>query len=128
MKKILILDDDHSIRELYRYIFIGLGYSVETAENGRDGFDKMRNFEPDCILVDISMPVMSGDEFAQKLRDGKNPRWREIPFFVLTGENPADVAIQQAFRGNPACKAFLPKLNTPDAVAHMVKLTLDATE
>ena len=125
MPKILIVEDDQSIRELYKYIFVDLGYEVETAIDGRDGLAKVPVFEPDCMLVDISMPEMTGVEFTESLRKADDPKLKNIPFVVLTGESPTFVPLQYAFRGNTACKAFLPKLTGSDVVAKTVQEILD---
>jgi CheY-like chemotaxis protein len=126
MRKILIVDDDHSIRELYKYIFLELGYTVETAINGRDALDKLTTFTPDCMLVDISMPEMDGREFIARLnKPPADPALKAVPFVIMTGENYIDAKIQEAFHGNNSCKAFMPKMSEPDSVARTVQDILD---
>jgi len=125
MKRILIVDDDYSIRELYKYIFADLGYEVETAENGTDGLGKVPIFKPDCMLIDISMPEMTGAEFAMKLHESPDPEWRKIPFVVMTGGSCMDVSMQYTFQENSSCKAFLPKMTNPNTIALTVQGILD---
>lgn len=124
MQRILIIDDDYSVRELYKYIMRDLGYEVETANNGREGLGKIAVSIPDCMLIDISMPEMTGAEFAKELHNSPDPILREIPFVVLTGENYMDVNIQYAFQGNHSCKAFLPKITSTDSVIKAVQTIL----
>lgn len=116
MAKILIIDDDYSIRELYKYILTELGYLVETAKDGRDGLAKVRSLKPDCLLLDIDMPRMTGDELARELRESPDSALRDIPFLVLTGESVMNLSIQYEFQHNSSCKAFLPKMSSPDLV------------
>ncbi len=65
---ILIVEDDEPIRELYRAKFTQQGYSVATAVNGRDGLRQADQLRPDIILLDLRMPVMTGDEMLARLR------------------------------------------------------------
>lgn len=121
MAKILIIYDDYFTRELYKFILTGLGHSVETAKDGRDGLAKVRALKPDCLLLDIDMPNMTGDELARELSKSPDPALRDIPFLVLTGESVMDLSMQYEFQGNSSCKAFLPKMSSPDFVAKKIQ-------
>lgn len=66
--KILIVEDDEPIRNLYALKLRQEGYDIITAENGSVGFKLARQHVPDMILLDLRMPVMSGDEMLAKLR------------------------------------------------------------
>ena len=68
MKSCLIIDDSRVIRKVSRHILESLGFSVEEAENGKEGLDKCAARMPDVILLDWNMPVMSGIEFLVRLR------------------------------------------------------------
>jgi CheY-like chemotaxis protein len=92
----LVIDDDPDARELLSSIVTRVGYTVATAENGRDGLDKLRAIAPSVILVDLSMPIMNGAEFRQAQR--RNREWLAIPTIVMTGtsEEPLlDLAVAQ---------------------------------
>jgi len=65
---ILIVEDDDPIRNLYEIKFSQQGYNVISAMNGLDGYEKAKQTVPDIILLDLRMPVMSGDEMLAKLR------------------------------------------------------------
>ncbi|HNW44355.1 MAG TPA: response regulator [Elusimicrobiales bacterium] len=128
MKKILIIDDEYPIREMYKSIFSSLGHEVETAKNGLDGFIKVSVFRPDGILLDVNMPEMTGPEFAKKLSEDPDPYLKNIPFIVLTGESYNDAPTQHLFRGNTSCKAFLPKMADPDLVVRSMMAILGSPE
>ena len=66
--KILIVEDDESLRDMYRFKLTLEGYTVETAINGIEGYEKAKLLLPDLILLDIKMPLMNGDEMLQKVR------------------------------------------------------------
>ena len=64
-EKILIVEDDMAIRELFALVLSDLGV-IETADNGQEGLDKVKDHFFNVIVSDIGMPVMSGIEFYQK--------------------------------------------------------------
>ena len=68
-QKIAIIEDELSICEMYRMKLASAGYDVKTAHNGQEGLDLLEVFKPQLILLDLKMPVMSGDEMLTKLRE-----------------------------------------------------------
>lgn len=95
----LVIDDDPDARELLSSIATKVGYTIATAQNGRDGLDLLDSICPDVIFVDLSMPVMSGAEFREAQR--RNRAWLSIPTIVMTGTNDEpllDLAIEQTLR------------------------------
>jgi two-component system, OmpR family, response regulator ResD len=68
MKKIVVIEDDHAICEMYNLKLKNSGYEVRTAHNGQEGLKVVGEFRPDLILLDLRMPVMNGDEMLAKLR------------------------------------------------------------
>ena len=80
---ILVVDDDPDVRELWADVLTdGGGYQVLTASNGRDALALMRAVIPDCIVLDLSMPVMSGPAFLQALHCSR--AFRRIPVLVVS--------------------------------------------
>jgi len=67
--KILIIDDDHDIRERLASILTRRGYSVLVAENGLEGLEIVKHSAIDVIFCDIVMPEMDGLEFLNKLHE-----------------------------------------------------------
>ena len=67
--KILIVDDEEHTRLGYAEVLKLDGYSVETAENGHEGFKKAVEDEFDIIITDLRMPEADGITFIQKLRE-----------------------------------------------------------
>lgn len=68
-QKIAIIEDELSICDMYRIKLEQAGYIVELAHNGQEGLVLAESFKPDLILLDLRMPVMSGDEMLQRLRE-----------------------------------------------------------
>jgi DNA-binding response OmpR family regulator len=69
MKKILIVDDEESIRFLYTEELEEDGFSVEVAKNGEEALEKVPIFKPDLITLDIKMPGMDGIETLKRIRE-----------------------------------------------------------
>jgi DNA-binding response OmpR family regulator len=83
--KILIIDDEQDILRIVTYSLGKWGYEVITATNGQEGLDKIASENPDLILLDAGMPVMTGFEMLEKLRS--NPDWKNIPVIMLTAHS-----------------------------------------
>jgi len=67
--KILIIDDDEFLLDMYSIKFRELGYDVEIAFSGADALEKIKKgLEPDAVLVDIVMPNMDGFEFLRQAK------------------------------------------------------------
>jgi DNA-binding response OmpR family regulator len=81
-KKILIVEDDAFIRDIYQVKFSQEGFGVDLAENGIEALKKMEQYIPDIILLDIIMPYMDGMETLKNIR--KNDAWKKIPIIMLT--------------------------------------------
>jgi len=78
-KRVLVVDDDASIRELLSTALEEDGYEVVPAANGQDALAVCERWRPDVIVLDLMMPVMDGWTFAERLRERD-----EIPIVVLS--------------------------------------------
>lgn len=67
--KIIVIEDETPIRELYFAKLSLSGFDVKTAKNGREGLALIKEFGPDLILLDIRMPEMNGDQMLLKMRE-----------------------------------------------------------
>jgi len=94
--KILVVDDEKDILRIVSYSLQKWGYEAITANNGQDGLNKMAAEKPDIVLLDASMPVMSGLEMLEQIRT--NPDWRDIPVIMLTAHSdPKTINCAAAF-------------------------------
>jgi CheY-like chemotaxis protein len=81
-KRVLVVDDDASIRELLSAAFEDDGYEVMPARNGEDALSVCERWRPDVIVLDLMMPVMDGWTFAKRLHERD-----DIPIVVLSAAN-----------------------------------------
>jgi two-component system, OmpR family, alkaline phosphatase synthesis response regulator PhoP len=83
--RILIIDDEPDIREFVSYNLARRGYVVETAADGKEGYEMALSFRPDLIILDILMPVMNGYETCIRLR--RNPEFTSTRILFLSALN-----------------------------------------
>jgi CheY-like chemotaxis protein len=85
-RRVLVVDDDASIRQFLRVALTDRGYDVVSAEHGQEALDAIQQSPPDLILLDMRMPVMDGWAFAAAYRERPEPR---APVVVLTAARDA---------------------------------------
>ena len=119
-RKIAIVEDDLAISQMYRMKFEAEGYTVQTADNGKVGFDLIKNFSPDIILLDLMMPEMNGDELLEKIR--KEDWGKDVKVIILTnlGQEEAPDILKSLGVHSFIVKAEM----TPKQVAEHVKQAL----
>jgi CheY-like chemotaxis protein len=80
MKNILVVDDEESIRLLYREELSDAGYQVDVAANGKEALQKVQQARPDLMTIDIKMPEMDGIELLRRVRE----IYRDLPIIICT--------------------------------------------
>lgn len=83
MKRILLVDDDLYLRDVYKEVLTEVGNEVEIAEDGKAGLEKILEGGYDLILLDIMMPYLDGIGVLSILRD-KKPKKKNGPIVILT--------------------------------------------
>jgi two-component system, chemotaxis family, sensor histidine kinase and response regulator WspE len=81
-KRILVVDDSITVREVQRQLLSNRGYEVEVAVDGLDGLEAVRKGEYDLVISDIDMPRMNGLDFVQSLK--AEQRLRAIPVVIVS--------------------------------------------
>jgi diguanylate cyclase (GGDEF)-like protein len=82
-ERILIIDDDPDIRDVLD-LSLSEHYTVLAASNGKEGLEMVKSKNPDLIITDYNMPVMTGTEFCRSLR--RDILFRHLPVIMLTGK------------------------------------------
>ena len=95
MSKVLIIDDEKSIRSTLREILEYEKFKVEEAENGQEGLKKAEKEKFDAILCDIKMPRMDGIEVLEKLQEIAP----DVPVIMISGHGNIDTAVEAIKKG-----------------------------
>ena len=82
--KVLVVDDDEDARRLFTHYLEELQVQIRMAVHGRDALEKLAEFTPDLILLDLLMPEMDGFSFLDHLR--RDARYQRLPVVVVTAK------------------------------------------
>ena len=116
--KVLIIDDEESMRDSCSLILKKDGYLIDTAENGNEGLKKLEEWHPEFVLIDLKMPGIGGLEVLEKVKEF-DP---EIIPIVITGYATVESAVEAMKRG---AYDFLPKPFTPEELRIIIKRGLE---
>ena len=118
-KRILLVDDDLYIRDVYEEVLLDEGYAVETAINGEEALVKLREGGYDLILLDIMMPKLDGLGVLEGL-ERNPPQKRNGPIILLTnlGHDPLTKAARSKGVNFYLVKA---DINPPELIEHVRK-------
>jgi CheY-like chemotaxis protein len=119
---VLVVDDYDDAREMYAEYLEFLGYQVQTARDGQEALQMAQQSHPDVILMDLSLPVVSGWEATRRLK--LDASTRHIPVMALTG-HVLPVHSEQAKAAG--CDEFVSKPALPDTVADKIRALLQKT-
>ncbi|MDA1317150.1 MAG: response regulator [bacterium] len=118
---LLIVEDEHYLRELYVDIFAHDGFEVDSAEDGNEAYSKMKSNEYDLVLLDIILPGMDGMQVLDKLVREKSVKLDNI---VLLTNLSQDLVIAKAL--DYGVRGYLIKSDyTPDQLLNEVKSFLN---
>jgi CheY-like chemotaxis protein len=87
--QVLIVEDHADLRDMLAVLLESEGFDVQTATNGAEALARLEESRPAVILLDLMMPVMSGDEFRR--RQLADPRYRDVPVICMTAAHDGRV-------------------------------------
>ena len=117
---VMCIDDDLDFLTVLKYRLENLGFHVEQASGGMEGFAFAAGHPPDAILLDLGMPNCRGEYVLRRLKE--TPGTRHIPIIVLTGRR--DVATRQKVTSMGA-DAYLTKPCEVDAIVEALQKHID---
>lgn len=117
MKKILIIEDDPLLSRMFQRVFTFEGYVPCLASNGQDGLNKLRDFRPDIILLDLMMPVLNGKDTLARLK--ADLATKDIPVIMLT--NLADAETAKDLLTDGALQYVIKNKHSPQEIADMAR-------
>jgi len=95
MKKILIIEDEQIVANVYRNKLVVEGYLAEITPDGEGGLKLMRTFQPDAIVLDLMLPKMSGIEVIKEIRSDTD--FSKLPIIVLSNTYSTNL-MQEAWK------------------------------
>lgn len=120
MKKIVIIEDDLIVSNIYRNKLAVDGFQVEIASDGAAGFDLIKAFQPDIVLLDLMLPKMTGVELLKKIRSERD--FRETPVIVFSSTYLTNL-VQDAWKAG-ATKCLSKANCTPKQIIEVVRGSL----
>ncbi|MGM0462186.1 MAG: response regulator transcription factor [Fibrobacterota bacterium] len=84
-KKILIVEDDEDITDIMTMVLETENFTVDSVSNPLNALEKAESFQPDAILLDLTMPEMSGWELYKQIRE--NRKFSHIPVAIVTAKS-----------------------------------------
>lgn len=93
-KKIFIIEDDNMTIEILKYIFSKEGYQISISKDGLDAIERIPEEVPDLVLTDIMLPMKSGLEIIQFIKDN----FTNLPVIVLSSLGEEEATVLDAFK------------------------------
>lgn len=119
-KKVLIIEDDQIVANIYRNKLSVEGFKVEIALDGESGITTMRDFRPDAVLLDLMLPKVTGVELMKQLRAEND--FSNIPIIVFSNTYLSNM-VQDAWKAG-ATKCLSKASCTPKHVIEALRTTL----
>jgi DNA-binding response OmpR family regulator len=116
MKKILIVEDDQLIANIYRNKFSVEGFEVEVALDGATGLEVIRQFRPDAVILDLMLPKLTGVEFLRTVR--AEASFQKLPVIVFSNTYLTNM-VQEAWKAG-ATKCLSKASCTPKQVIEII--------
>ncbi|MEI7749474.1 MAG: response regulator [Candidatus Moraniibacteriota bacterium] len=122
-KKILLVEDDFFVRDIYQRKLRECGFEVRSAENGVEGMECLKESVPDLVMLDIFMPYMDGRDVLREIK--ANEAWKHIPVILLTNFSASE-GVRDGF--SLGAEEYLIKSHfTPSEVLRKVESVLEKT-
>jgi DNA-binding response OmpR family regulator len=106
-KKIIVVDDDQEIVNIIKATLKSKGYTALEAYNGEEGMKLIRQENPDLVIIDLRMPVMSGMEVCKRLR--KEPKFKNLPIIVTSAVGKDSGKSEEFWKSGLQCDDFVSK-------------------
>lgn len=127
MAKLLLVEDDAILVEMYQAKFELEGHDVHVATNGEECLEVLEHYTPELILLDILMPKINGFHVLKEIK--KKPNLRQIPVILLTNLGEAEVDMNKELAEALGVNDYLIKSHhTPDEVVDKVVKTLQGAK
>ena len=116
-KKVLVCDDDEGILDMVSFVLEDSGFKVIPESNSLNVYNLVEKEKPDLLLLDLWMPVLSGDQVLKMLRS--NPKTKDLPVIVISASTEGQKIANEA-----GASAFIAKPFDIDQLINRVELIL----
>ncbi len=116
-KKILLVEDDPFILDIYRQKFIQKGFAVEVAMDGQAALDKIKDIMPDILVLDLLLPRVDGWQVLREVR--ANPLFKKLKVVIISNLDSRDY--QDKIQEFNVSKYFLKAQTAPEEIGNAVK-------
>src|SRR5215468_7497279 len=123
-KKILIVEDDQIVANIYRNKFSVEGYEVEVALDGQAGMEALKSFRPDAVVLDLMLPKMTGVDFMKQVCAQSD--FQQLPVIVFSNTYLTNM-VQEAWKAG-ATKCLSKANCTPKQVLEVIRATMNNGE
>lgn len=121
MKKILIIEDDKFVANIYRNKYLSVGYDARIALTGEEGMIQLKSFQPDLVQLDLLLPIVDGIEIIKHIRS--RPEMKSVPVIVLSNAYMPKL-VQDAWRAG-ADKCLAKADCTPNVMLEVIQKCLN---
>jgi DNA-binding response OmpR family regulator len=123
-KKILIIEDDQIVANIYRNKFSIEGYQVEVALDGQSGMEMLNSFRPDAVVLDLMLPKITGVDLMKQIRSKSD--FQQLPVIVFSNTYLTNM-VQEAWKAG-ATKCLSKANCTPKQVIEVLRTTINNGE
>ncbi len=123
LRKVLIVEDNDSIRDLYHRILSDSHHELESASSADELYQKLKTFTPDCVLLDVMLPGISGLEILKELRTNPTYGCQLIKIVIITNVAQSDISDEAMKNGADGfiIKTDIQPMDLPKIIASLEK-------
>lgn len=114
-ESVLVVEDDPSLRELYRSALRSAGFAVVAVNDGAAALRHMDSWKPSAVVLDLALPHVDGRDVHRELKTRRETR--DIPVIVVSGTDMSDLDAEEF-------ASLLPKPIAPDALVRSVEIAV----
>jgi DNA-binding response OmpR family regulator len=120
LKKLLIIEDDQMVGNIYRNVFLVAGFQVDLALDAETGLEALRRFRPDAVILDLVLPRMTGVEVMKQIRS--QPDFQKLPVIIFSNTYLTNL-VQEAWKAG-ATKCLSKANSSPKQLVEVVRIAL----
>jgi CheY-like chemotaxis protein len=119
MSRVLVVEDNKTLNQAYRLILQREGHEVRVAANGKEALELIKISDPEIILLDMLMPIMSGVEFLEHYKPKSHPR----TIIIILSNLNEDGEVQRALELGAAKYILKASTSPQELIAHVKAVT-----